>query len=81
MTKPLPTLPPGVSFVAVMHDEDCPGRYENGRGCTCEPEFEVHTSVQRVIDNENHNRAMRRKAAREAERALKRAARKGGRRA
>jgi hypothetical protein len=67
--------PRTVQFVEVAHDEDCPGRYEDGRGCTCAPIVTLHQDEQRFIRGEAINRAARRKAAREAETALRRARR------
>lgn len=63
----------GITFLMVRHDEVCPGRYADGEGCTCRPEYVLHNDVQRFIDCEMHNRATRRKAAREAERATRKA--------
>lgn len=66
----------GLVFLEVGHDDDCPGRYEDGRGCTCSPTFTPHSDMSRFLRGEAANRAARRKAAREAERALRKA-RKG----
>lgn len=68
----------GVMFLEVGHDDDCPGRYEDGRGCTCKPTLSLHNSFERFLSGERQNRAARRKAAREAEKALRKA-RKGSR--
>lgn len=66
----------GLVFLEVGHDDDCPGRYTDGDGCTCSPTLSLHRSFERFMQGEAVNRAARRKAAREAERALRKA-RKG----
>lgn len=70
-----PKTPPpgGVHFLEVAHDSDCPGRFEDGRGCCCKPEFRLHSDVHRYLRGEATNRAARRAAAREAARAMRRA--------
>jgi len=67
----------GIQFIEVAHDSDCPGRYEDGRGCTCAPTLTHHRDVQRFMRGEAVNRATRRKAAREAVRAMRRASKAG----
>lgn len=69
-------LKPGLRFLEVAHDSDCPGRFENGRGCCCNPEVRLHTDERRYIRDELKNRAARRAAAREAARAMRKAQRK-----
>lgn len=69
-------LKPGtISFLEVGHEDGCPGRYENGIGCTCDFSIAVHQDQGRYLRGEAVNRAARRKAAREAEKALRRARR------
>jgi hypothetical protein len=70
-------LQPGLHFIEIAHDEDCPGRFTNGDGCTCDPWITPHSDVDRFVQGEMMNRAARRKAAREAEKALRKA-RRGG---
>jgi hypothetical protein len=63
---------PGVQFLQVMHDNDCPKL--SGGECQCTPEA-------RMVDKETfvaayaQDRKQRRAAAREAEKAIRRAAR------
>lgn len=64
---------PGLHFVEVAHEQGCPGRYENGRGCDCCPTVSLHGDLSRFMRGEAENRAARRKAAREADKALRRA--------
>jgi len=66
-------LKPGLNFLEVAHDADCPGRFENGRGCCCNPDVRLHHDTERYIRGELQNRAARRAAAREAARAMRRA--------
>ena len=64
---------PGLHFIEIGHDADCPGRYEGGRGCTCIPTVTLHADQERFIRGELANRAARRAAAREAARAMRKA--------
>lgn len=66
-------IKPGLNFLEIAHDEDCPGRFENGRGCCCKPDVRLHTDENRYISGELKNRAARRAAAREAARAMRKA--------
>lgn len=68
-------MKPGVTFVQVGHDEDCPGRYTDGEGCACNPTLTLHGDVDHFVRCEGVNRAARRKAAREAEKAMRKARR------
>lgn len=71
--KPDHLLTPGLHFVEVAHDDDCPGRFEHGRGCCCTPDVRLHSDPERYIRGELANRAARRAAAREAARAMRKA--------
>lgn len=66
------TLSPGLHFMQVMHDNDCPKL--TGGECQCKPE--VHMVDQAAwVDSYVKTRKQRREAEREAEKAIRRAAR------
>lgn len=70
-------MKPGLLFLELGHDADCPGRFTDGEGCTCSPTVAMHDDVQRYIRGELVNRAARHTAARAAAKAMRKAARGG----
>lgn len=69
---------PGLSFLCVKHDHDCPARLNQDiDDCICnELEYEFHSSPERFTASAESGRAARREAARKAAKASRKANRK-----
>lgn len=69
---------PGLTFLCIKHDHDCPTRLNQEiADCICkELEYEFHSSPERVAASVEAGRTARRKAAREAAQAPRKAKRK-----
>jgi hypothetical protein len=68
-------LPPGVHFVLMRHDADCPAKVTQSiADCICDAELEITTQTKWVAAV-NQTRAERRRAEREAAKALRKARR------
>ena len=68
-------LPPGVHFVLMRHDADCPAKETQSiADCTCDAEFEI-TAQAGWVAAVNQTRRERRQAEREAAKALRKARR------
>ena len=65
---------PGLHFMLVEHESDCPGAHNNGEGCTCSPTMRMASKSEFIGAT-----AASRKARRAAERAVAKAAAKAKR--
>ncbi|MEJ8850450.1 hypothetical protein [Variovorax rhizosphaerae] len=70
------TNPGGITFLAVMHDNDCPGAHGDPANCVCEPDIMMHTDAELFRASVRRNRAQRRAAERAERQATAKA--KGG---
>jgi hypothetical protein len=68
---------PGVKFMLVSHDNDCPGAMGDPLRCCCEPEVRMVSEAEYTAAM-NQTQAQSRAARRAADRALSKAQRKGG---
>ena len=66
------TQTPGVQFLQIMHDNDCPKL--SGGECLCNPESRM-VDQETFVATYTQDRKRRRETAREAEKATRRAAR------
>lgn len=67
---------PGVKFLQVVHEDGCPGAYNNGNGCNCSPSVRMVDEAQFLKTAAAPGRAERRAAARATAKAMAKA--KGG---
>lgn len=67
---------PGVKFMLVSHDNDCPGALGDPLRCCCEPEVRMVDEAEYMAAM-NKTQTQSRTARRAAERALAKASKKG----
>lgn len=68
---------PGVKFMLVAHDSDCPGAHGDPSACCCEPDFRMVNEAEYLAAT-SKTQTQSRAARRAAERALAKASKKGG---
>ena len=67
---------PGMHFMLVEHESDCPGAHNNGEGCTCTPTMRMATQSEftKAVTTSRKNRRAEARAAAKAVAKAKRSA-------